>query len=111
MVRRLTKEELLNRVNYLWEKFHNRPEMQNICYEDFKQECLAEFQKQQQMPDEELDNYRKKCYNNLIKETKKLTTQQERESLNKQDNQTITIQDEMKFNSGVRMVNGDSEKV
>ena len=111
MIKRLTEEEFLKRVNMLWEQFHDRPEMVGITYDEFKKECYDEFNKQKQMSDKVLDNYRKSCYNSIIKETEKLTTKQERENLNKQDNQTITIQDEMKFNSGVKMVNGNSKEV
>lgn len=111
MIKRFNQEEFLNRVNYLWEQFHSRPEMLNVSYEDFKKECFEEYYKQQQMSDEALDIYRKKIYNNILKEADKLTTPQEKEKLNQQDKQTITIQDEMKFKKGEDMVNGDSKKV
>ena len=107
MIKRLTEEQFLQRVNMLWEQFHTRPEMTSVNYEDFKKECFEEFSKQQRMTDEELDFYRKNNYNTIIKETNKLTTKQEKQKFNQQDNHTITIQDEMKFNDGEDMVNGD----
>lgn len=91
----------------LWQQFHNRPEMLSVNYEDFKKECFEEFAKQQRMSDQELDFYRRNNYNNIIKETDKLTTQEEKQKLQQQDNHTITIQDEMKFKNGEDMVNGD----
>lgn len=99
MVKRLTEKELLDRINYLWQQFHERPEMISVNYEDFKKECLEEYRKQQQMYDKQLDNYRKDNYNNLIKETDKLTTKEEKQKLNEQDNQTITQIDEIKAKS------------
>lgn len=107
MTKRLTEEQFLQRVNMLWEQFHTRPEMSSVNYEDFKKECFEEFQKQKRMTDEELDFYRKSSYNRIIKETDKLTTKQEKQKLEQQDNRTITIQDEMKFNNGEDMVDGD----
>lgn len=107
MTKRLTEKEFLERVNMLWQQFHNRPEMSSVKYEDFKKECFEEFSKQQRMSDQELDFYRKNNYNNIIKETDKLTTKEEKQKLQQQDNHTITIQDEMKFKNGEDMVNGD----
>lgn len=107
MIKRLTEKEFLERVNMLWEQFHTRPEMLSINYEDFKKECFKEFSRQQRMSDQELDFYRKNNYNNIIKETDKLTTKEEKQKLQQQDNHTITIQDEMKFKNGEDMVNGD----
>ena len=107
MIKRLTEKEFFERVNMLYEQFKDRPEMYGISFEEFKKECFEEFEKQKQMSDKELDFYRKSNYNNIIKETDKLTTQEEKQKLNEQDQQTITIQDEMKFNKGMNMVNGD----
>lgn len=106
-VRRLTEQEFLARVNYLYEQFHTRPEMQGISFEEFKKECFEEFNKQKEMSDIALDIYRKNSYNTLIGQVDKLTTKQEKQKLNEQDNKTITIQDEMKFNNEEDMVNGD----
>lgn len=111
MIKRLSEEEFVQRVNYLWEKFHDRPEMNGVSYEDFRRECFEEFQKQSRMSDSELDFYRKNAYNSLIKETDKLLTPQEKQKLNEQDQQTITIQDEMKFKKGEDMVNGESKNL
>ena len=59
MVKRLSEEEFVQRINYLWQQFHDRPEMQGTSYDDFKKECFEEFRKQSQMSDKELDFYRK----------------------------------------------------
>ena len=107
MIKRFTEEQFIQRVNYLWDQFHTRPEMQGVSYEDFKNECFEEFNKQKEMSDEALDIYRKNSYNTLIRQIDKLTTKQEKQKLNKQDQQTITIQDEMKFNNEVNVVNGN----
>lgn len=107
MTKRFTEEQFIQRVNYLWEQFHTRPEMYGVSYEDFKKECFEEFRKQNQMSDKELDFYRKNNYNNIVRETDKLLTPQEKQKLNEQDNKTITIQDEMKFRDKEDMVNGD----
>ena len=98
MVKRLTEEEVLNRINYLWEQFHIRPEMNGVSYEDFKNECLAEFTKQNKMSDDDLEKYRKDSYNKLIEEVDQLTTQEEKDKLNQEDNQTISPQEEANFN-------------
>ena len=111
MVKRFTEEQFMERVNYLWQQFHTRPEMQGISYEDFKKECFEEFRKQNQMSDKELDFYRKNNYNNIVRETDKLLTPQEKQKLNEQDQKTITIQDEMKFNNGMNMVNGKDKNL
>lgn len=107
MTKRFTEEEFVTRIKYLWEQFHTRPEMYGISFEDFKKECYEEFRKQQKMSDKDLDKYRKNMYNSLIDDVNKLTTEHEKQKLNKQDQQTITIQDEMKFNNEEDMVNGD----
>lgn len=99
MTKRFTEEEFLQRVNKLWEQFHDRPEMISVTYEDFKKECFEEYAKQQRMDDETLDKYRKRIYNNIITETEKLTTKEERQKLNEQDNQTITQIDELQAKS------------
>lgn len=107
MTKRFTEEQFIQRVNYLWQQFHDRPEMIGISYEDFKKECFEEFRKQQNMSDKELDFYRKNNYNNIIRETDKLLTPEEKQKLNEQDQKTITIQDEMNFNNREDMVNGN----
>lgn len=97
MVKRFTEEQFIQRVNYLWEQFHTRPEMYGVSYEDFKKDCLEEFKKQNEMSDDKLDIYRKNTYNKLIKQVNELTTQEEKEKLNSENDKTITIQDEMQF--------------
>ena len=72
--------------------------MNGVSYEDFKNECLAEFAKQNKMSDDDLEKYRKDSYNKLIKEVDQLTTQEEKDKLNQEDNQTISPQEEANFN-------------
>lgn len=99
MTKRLTREELEYRINNLWEQFHVRPEMANVTYEEFKKECIEEYNKQQQMTDKQLDKYRKDVYNTLVNEANSLSTKEELEKLNTEDSKTITVQDELKFQS------------
>ena len=47
---------------------------------------------------ENLEKYRKDSYNKLIKEVNQLTTQEEKDKLNQEDNQTISPQEEANFN-------------
>ena len=72
--------------------------MNGVSYEDFKNECLAEFTKQNKMSDDDLEKYRKDSYNKLIKEVDQLTTQEEKDKLNQEDSQTISPQEEVNFN-------------
>lgn len=97
MIKRLTEEQVLQRINHLWQQFGDRPEMVGVTFDSFKRECLEEFKKQNEMSDEMLKQYRETSYNDLIKEVDKLTTKDEKDKLNEQDSKTITSQDEMKF--------------
>lgn len=90
-VKRLSEEEFFERVNFLWAQFRDRPEMNGVSFDDFKKECVEEFKKQNRMSDEQLKQYRDKNYKNIIKETDKLTTEEERKRLNDEDNKTITL--------------------
>lgn len=92
-IKRLTEDEFLARVLYLWEQFHTRPEMQGITFESFRQECLEEFKKQNELNDKELDNYRKNNYNNIIKETDKLLTKDEKRKLEQEDANMVSQQE------------------
>ena len=93
MIKRLTEEQFLARVIYLWEQFHIRPEMQGITFEEFKKECFEEFNKQKNLTDKELAIYRKNNYNNIIKETNKLLTKDEKKKLEEQDKQMVSQQE------------------
>lgn len=93
MIKRLSEDEFFKRVNMLWEQFHSRPEMVGISFEKFKEECYKEFQKQNQMSDKKLEEYRNDEYKAILKETNKLTTKQERQKLNKEDSKIITMMD------------------
>ena len=99
MTKRLTREELEYRINNLWQQFGDRPEMVGVTYEQFKKECIEEYNKQQQMTDKQLDKYRKDVYNTLVNEANSLSTKEELEKLNTEDSKTITVQDELKFQS------------
>lgn len=92
-IKRLNEEEFLARVIYLWEQFHIRPEMQGITFEEFKKECFEEFNKQKNLTDKELAIYRKNNYNNIIKETDKLLTKDEKKKLEEQDKQMVSQQE------------------
>lgn len=93
MTKRLTREELEYRINNLWQQFGDRPEMVGVTYEQFKKECIEEYNKQCQMSDKKLDKYRKDVYNILIGELDKLLTKEEKDKLNLEDSRTITIHD------------------
>lgn len=93
VVKRLSEDEFLARVVHLWEQFHIRPEMQGISFEDFRKECLEEFYKQNKLSDEELENYRKNNYNNMIKEADKLLTKDEKKKFEKQDRNMVSQQE------------------
>lgn len=95
MVKRLSEDEFFQRVNKLWEQFHDRPEMIGISFEEFKTECYEEFQKQKQMSDNQLEKYRENNYKAILSETDKLMTKQEKQKLNEEDAKTITQADEM----------------
>ena len=95
MVKRLSEDEFFQRVNRLWEQFHDRPEMTGISFEEFKEECYKEFQKQKQMSDKQLEKYRNDNYKAILSETDKLMTKQEKQKLNDEDAKTITIADEI----------------
>lgn len=92
-IKRLKEDEFLARVIYLWEQFHTRPEMQGITFEEFKKECFEEFNKQNKLNDKELEIYRKNNYNNIIKETDKLLTKDEKKKLEEQDKQMVSQQE------------------
>lgn len=94
-IKRLTKDEFFARVSFLYEQFHTRPEMQGVSFEEFKNECLEEFKKQNLMSDEQLKQYRNQNYNDIIKQVNKLTTKEEKQKLNEQDSKTISAQEEM----------------
>lgn len=92
-IKRLKEDEFLARVIYLWEQFHIRPEMQGITFEEFKKECFEEFNKQNKLNDKELEIYRKNNYNNIIKETDKLLTKDEKKKLEEQDKNMVSQQE------------------
>lgn len=92
-IKRLTEDEFLARVLYLWEQFHTRPEMQGVNFEDFKKECIEEYNKQNKLNDKELENYRKTNYNNIIKESNKLLTKDEIKKFEEEDKQMVSQQE------------------
>lgn len=98
MIKRLNEQDFLLRVNLLWQQFHDRPEMANTSFEEFKNECLEEFKKTNQMSDKQLKDYRDKNYQEIIEQVNKLTTKEEKQKLNEQDSRTISAQEEMIYN-------------
>ena len=93
MIKRLSEDEFFQRVNKLWNQFHDRPEMVGISFEEFKTECYKEFQKQKQMSDNQLKKYRNDEYKAILNEADKLTTKQERQKLDEEDSKTIIMTD------------------
>lgn len=92
-IKRLTEDEFLARVLYLWEQFHTRPEMQGITFEDFRKECLEEFYKQNKLNDEQLKEYRNKNYKNIIQQADKLLTKDEKQKLEEEDAKMVSQQE------------------
>lgn len=95
VVKRYTEDEFIQKVNKLWEQFHDRPEMVGVTFEEFKKECFEEFRKQQQMSDKQLEKYRNDNYKAILNEADKLTTKEEKQKLNDEDAKTVTIADEL----------------
>lgn len=95
VVKRYSEDEFFQRINKLWEQFHDRPEMFGVSFEEFKKECFEEFRKQQQMSDKQLEKYRNDNYKAILNETDKLLTKEEKQKLNDEDAKTITIADEL----------------
>lgn len=89
MIKRLTEKEVLDRISYLWEKFHVRQEMTGVTYDEFKKECLEEYYKQNKMSDDELENYRNTNYQNMVKEANSLFSKEELEKLKSEDSKVI----------------------
>lgn len=95
VVKRYNEDEFFQRINKLWEQFHDRPEMFGVSFEEFKKECFDEFRKQQQMSDKQLEKYRNDNYKAILNETDKLLTKEEKQKLNDEDAKTVTIADEL----------------
>lgn len=95
VVKRYSEDEFFQRINKLWEQFHDRPEMFGVSFEEFKKECFEEFRKQQQMSDKQLEKYRNDNYKAILNETDKLLTKEEKQKLNDEDAKTVTIADEL----------------
>lgn len=90
MIKRFNEEQFNERVIYLWESFHDRPEMMNMSFDEFKKQCLDEFKKQNNLTDEELEQYRKKSYNELINEVDKLSTEEEKQKFKDESKKIIS---------------------
>lgn len=91
VIKRLTKEQFIERVKDLYSKFYNH--LEGVTFEEFYNEALAEYNKQQQMSDEELNHYRLKTYHEIIGEANKLSTDEERKKLEEEDMKTLNEQD------------------
>lgn len=94
---RLTKEQFIERVKDLYIRFgkdlYNNDNFQKITFDEFYNDALKEYQKQQNMSDEELVKYRLKEYNELVNDVNKLTTQEERDKFQQESLQQLTEED------------------
>lgn len=90
-IKRLTKEQFIERVKDLYSKFYNH--LEGVSFEEFYNEALSEYNKQQQMADEELNKYRLKSYYEIIGEANKLSTDEERKKLEEEDMKILNQQD------------------
>lgn len=91
--KRLTKEEFVERVKDLYGKFYSH--LEGVSFQEFYEEALKEFQKQQKMSDEELESYRVRQFKDLIKETDKLISLEEKKRYEEEDMKILNEQDLM----------------
>lgn len=94
-VKRLTKEELIQRAKDLWTKFYNR--VPDISFEEFYAEVLNEYSKQQAMSDEELEKYRLNEFHKLVDEVNKDLTPEEKRKLEEENNKIIDEEAIMRY--------------
>ena len=90
-IKRLTKEQFIERVKDLYSKFYNH--LQGVSFEEFYNEALSEYKKQQNMSDAELEQYRLKAYREIIGEANKLVSEEERKKLEEEDMKILNEQD------------------
>lgn len=93
---RLTKEQFIERVKDLYIRFGNQlyaDDFKKIPFEEFYNDALKEYQKQQKMSDEELQQYRNIQFNELVNDVNKLTTEEERQKLQQETLQQLNQED------------------
>ena len=93
---RLTKEQFVERVKDLYIRFGNQlytSDFKKIPFEEFYNDALKEYQKQQNMSDEELQQYRNIQFNKLVNDVNKLTTDEERQKLQQESLQQLNQED------------------
>lgn len=93
---RLTKEQFIERVKDLYIRFGNQlytNDFKKIPFEEFYNDALKEYQKQQNMTDNELQQYRNIQFNKLVSDVNKLTTEEERQKLQQENLQQLTHED------------------
>lgn len=93
---RLTKEQFIERVKDLYIRFNNQlytSDFKKIPFEEFYNDALKEYQKQQNMSDEELQQYRNIQFNELVSDVNKLTTDEERQKLQQESLQQLNQED------------------
>lgn len=93
---RLTKEQFIERVKDLYIRFGNQlytDDFKKIPFEEFYNDALKEYQKQQNMSDEELQQYRNIQFNDLVNDVNKLTTEEERQKLQQDTLQQLNQED------------------
>lgn len=98
--RRLTKEQFIERVKDLYIKFNSYLYDENnvkIPFEVYYNDALKEYQKQQNMSDEELKKYRNIQFEELVNDVNQLTTDKEREKYKKEELQTLTEEDLIRY--------------
>lgn len=91
--KRLTKEEFVERVKDLYGRFKDR--LEGVSFEEFYNDSLAEYNKQQNMSDEDLEKYRLKSYNEIVGEANKLVSEEERKKYEEEDMRILNKQDFM----------------
>lgn len=93
---RLTKEQFIERVKDLYIRFNNQlytNDFKKIPFEEFYNDALKEYQKQQSMSDEELQQYRNIQFNELVSDVNKLTTDEERQKLQQESLRQLNQED------------------
>ena len=100
-VKRLSEKEFIERALRLWNEWHDRPEMSGVSFEQFKEEALAEFRKQEKMSNEELLKYREKTFNEITSEANSLCSPKELEKFRETDRHSVNpLEESIKNNGG-----------
>lgn len=111
---RLTKEQFIERVKDLYIRFSNQlynDDFSPITFEQFYNDALKEYQKQQNMSDEELQSYRNIQFNELVDDVNKLTTKEERDKLEQESLQQLTHEDMQQYEYKKQTQEESKEKI